>query len=407
MTADGHSPSPTAPNAPGAAPGARAETIEWIERLVRIDTTSRKSNLGLIETVRDHLAGAGFASTLTYDAPRGKANLFATVPDANGGTQGGVALSGHTDVVPVDGQKWSTDPFAPVIQDGKMYGRGTCDMKGFIGTAIALLPRMKGAKLKKPIHFALSYDEELGCIGAPVMLDDLKARGIHPDGCVVGEPTSMRVVVANKGIHCYKCKVHGHAAHSSLTPAGINAIEYAARLIVHIREIVDELRAKGPYDQAFDVPFTTGQTGLIKGGVAANVIPALCEFEFEFRNLPGVDGTALFNRVEAFAREKLVPQMKKERSEGDIVFEKVAISPALEAHEEAEMTKLVRALTRDTATKKVAYATEAGIFQNAGISAVLCGPGDIEQAHKPNEFVALDQIARCEDFLTKLIDSLT
>lgn len=402
MTADGNS----APTATAPVASARPETMAWIERLVRIDTTSRKSNLGLIETVRDHLHGAGIASTLTYDGARGKANLFATVPDAKGNTQGGIALSGHTDVVPVEGQKWDTDPFAPVTKDGKLYGRGTCDMKGFIGTAIALLPRMKGVALKQPIHFALSYDEELGCVGAPVMLDDLKARGVHPDGCVVGEPTSMRVVVANKGIHCYRCKVHGHAAHSSLTPTGVNAIEYAARLIVHIRTIADELRAKGPYDQAFDVPFTTGQTGLIKGGIAANVVPSLCEFEFEFRNLPGVDGKALFKRVEAFARETLVPEMRKVRAETDIVFEAVATSPALEAEEKAEMTKLVRALTRDTATKKVAYATEAGLFQNAGIAAVLCGPGDIEQAHKPNEFVALDQIARCEDFLIRLIDSL-
>ncbi len=402
MTADGYA-------APAAAPDVtvvRAETMAWIERLVRIDTTSRKSNLGLIETVRDHFKGAGLESILTYDAARGKANLFATVPDASGGTQGGTVLSGHTDVVPVDGQKWDTDPFAPVIKDGKLFGRGTCDMKGFIGTAIALLPRMQGATLKKPIHFALSYDEELGCVGAPVMLEDLKARGIHPDGCVVGEPTSMRVVVANKGIHCYRCKVHGHAAHSSLTPSGVNAIEYAARLIVHIREIADQLRAQGPYDQAFDVPFTTGQTGLITGGVAANVIPALCEFQFEFRNLPGVDAHALFHRVEDFARNTLVPEMRKTRAETDIVFETVAISPALEAAEEAAMTKVVRALTRDTGTKKVAYATEAGLFQNAGIAAVLCGPGDIDQAHKPNEFVALDQIVRCEDFLVRLIDSL-
>lgn len=390
-----------------AAAKPQAAALDWIERLVRIDTTSRNSNLGLIETVRDHLAGAGLAAHLTYDAKRQKANLFATIPAADGGTQGGVVLSGHTDVVPVDGQKWSTDPFVPTIKDARLYGRGTCDMKGFIGTSVALLPDMQAAKLKKPMHFALSYDEEVGCLGAPVLLADLAARGIHPEGCVVGEPTSMRVVVANKGINFYRCRVHGHAAHSSLTPKGVNAIEYAARLICHIREVADGLRAQGPYDNAYDVPFTTAQTGVIKGGVAFNTVPALCEFEFEFRNLPGVDSAAIFRRIEDYARATLVPEMRKTRAEADIVFERVAASPSFEADERAELAKLVRSLARDQDTRKVAYATEAGLFQDSGIAAVVCGPGDIDQAHKPDEFVALDQIARCEDFLTRLIASLS
>jgi len=380
--------------------------LDWVERLVKIDTTSRNSNLGLIETVRDHLSAAGLEPILSYDANQPKANLFATVPDAMGATQGGVVLSGHTDVVPVDGQKWDSDPFAPVVRDGKLYGRGACDMKGFIGTAIALLPRMQAAKLKKPLHFALSYDEELGCYGAPVLLADLARRGIRPESCVVGEPTGMRVVVANKGINCFRCDVRGHAAHSSLTPTGVNAIEYAARLIVRIREIAEEMRAKGPYDQAFDVPFTTAQTGLIKGGIAHNVVPSHCEFEFEFRNLPGVDGTEILRRIEDYAHQVLEPEMRRVRPETGIAIEKVAASPPLEAEEQAEVTRLVRGLLRDSDKVKVAYATEAGLFQNAGIAAVLCGPGHIEQAHKPNEFVALEQLARCEDFLARLVDSL-
>ncbi len=380
--------------------------LDWVERLVRIDTTSRKSNLGLIETVRDHLAAAGLEPILSYDAKEPKANLFATVPGAGGVTQGGVVLSGHTDVVPVDGQKWDSDPFAPLVKDGKLFGRGACDMKGFIGTAIALLPRMQGKGLEKPIHFALSYDEELGCYGAPVMLADLAKRGIRPEGCVVGEPTGMRVVVANKGINCFRCTVHGHAAHSSLTPTGVNAIEYAARLISRIREIADEMRAGGPYDQAFDVPFTTAQTGLIKGGVAHNVIPAHCEFEFEFRNLPGIDAAAILRRIEDYAHTVLEPEMRRVRAEAGIDIQRLAVSPPLEADEQAEVTRLVRGLLRDRGTTKVAYATEAGLFQDAGIPAVLCGPGHIEQAHKPNEFVALDQLARCEDFLSRLIESM-
>jgi acetylornithine deacetylase len=397
------SPDGNATPAANAAPSAAV--LGWVERLIRIDTTSRKSNLGLIEMVRDHLTAAGLTSRLSYDATRGKANLFATVPDAKGGIQGGVVLSGHTDCVPVDGQDWTTDPFDPTVRDGLLYGRGACDMKGFIGTALALLPLMQRRPLEKPIHFGLSYDEELGCFGAPVMLADLAAHDIHPENCLVGEPTSMGVVVANKGIHCFRCAVHGHAAHSSLTPSGVNAIEYAARLICHIREIVDGMRAAGPYDRAFDVPFTTGQVGLIKGGVAHNVIPALCEFQFEFRNLPGVDADAIFARIEQFARTVLVPEMKRARSEADIVFERVASAPALEAEEKAALTRLVRRLARDENVRKVAYATEAGLFQNAGIPSIICGPGDIEQAHKPDEFVALEQLANCEDFLTRLIAS--
>lgn len=398
--------SPDGETRAGAATAPSAAALGWVERLVRIDTTSRKSNLGLIETVRDYLAGAGLVPRLSYDATGGKANLFATVPDATGGTQGGIVLSGHTDVVPVDGQDWSSDPFDPVVRSGRLYGRGACDMKGFIGTALALLPLMQRQPLKKPIHFALSYDEEPGCFGAPVMLADLAARDIRPESCVVGEPTSMNVVVANKGIHCFRCAVHGYAAHSSLTPKGVNAIEYAARLICHFREIVDAMRASGPFDTAFDIPFTTGQVGLIRGGVAHNVIPALCEFQFEFRNLPGVDADAIFARVEQFARTVLVPEMKRARPEADIVFERIASVRSLEADEKAALTKLVRGLARDDQVRKVAYATEAGLFQNAGIASVICGPGNIEQAHKPDEFVALDQLARCEDLLTRLIVSL-
>jgi acetylornithine deacetylase len=389
-----------------ASAGPSAGAIDWITRLVRIDTTSRNSNLGLIETVRDHLAAAGLAPVLSYDATGKKANLFATVPAASGATQGGVVLSGHTDVVPVDGQDWNSDPFAPALRDGRLYGRGTCDMKGFIGTAVATLPKMLAARLKRPLHFALSYDEEVGCLGAPVLLTDLAKRGIRPEGCVVGEPTGMRVVVANKGINFYRCRVHGHAAHSSLTPKGVNAIEYAARLICHIREVADALRTQGPFDHAFDVPFTTAQTGTIAGGVAFNTVPAHCEFEFEFRNLPGVDSAEIFRRIEDYARTQLIPEMRKIRAEAEIVFERVATSPAFDAGEGAELTRLVRALTGDRDQRKVAYATEAGIFQNAGIASVVCGPGDIDQAHKPDEFVALDQIARCETFLGQLIQSM-
>lgn len=386
--------------------GVAHDAVDWIKRLVSIDTTSRNSNLGLIEMVRDELRQAGIESHLSYDAGGAKANLYATVPAADGGTQGGIVLSGHTDVVPVDGQDWDSDPFQPQVREGRLYGRGTCDMKGYIGTALSLLPRMTGATLKKPIHFALSYDEEVGCVGAPLMLADLQARGVRPEGCIVGEPTSMRVIVAHKGINVWRCCVRGHAAHSSLTPKGLNAIEYAAQLICHIRELADHMRAVGPFDDAFDVPFSTAQVGTIQGGIAVNTIPGQCQFEFEHRNLPGADPDQFFARIQSYAHDTLLPRMRREHPDAAIELTSLASAPSLDASEQAAITQLVRALTADSAHRKVAYGTEAGQFQRAGIPAVICGPGDIQQAHKANEFVALEQVAQCHAFLSRVIDSL-
>lgn len=384
----------------------KGSALDWTQRLVTYDTTSRHSNLGLIEAVRDHFLAKGLRPHLSYNPQQDKANLFVTVPAADGSTDGGIVLSGHTDVVPVDGQNWTTDPFQPVVRDGKLFGRGTCDMKGFIGTSLSLLPTILQAKLREPVHYALSFDEEIGCMGAPYLLAELRERGVRPSGCIVGEPTSMRVIVAHKGINAYRCCVKGFAAHSSLTPRGVNAIEYAARLICFIRDIADEFKANGPYDQAFDVPYTTAQTGTIQGGIALNTIPALCEFIFEFRNLPGVDPEALFQRIQSHANDVLLPRMRAEHPDADLAISKIAAAPSLDAAEQDAITQLVRALTGDREVNKVAYGTEAGLFQRAGIPAVVCGPGDIQQAHKPDEFVTLEQLAECERFLGKVIDSL-
>lgn len=393
-------------NSGAASAAATPASLEWIKRLLRFDTTSRESNLGLIETVRDTLRQAGIEPILSYDAQGRKANLFATVPAANGVTQGGMVLSGHTDVVPVDGQDWDSDPFDPVVRDGRLYARGACDMKGFLGAALHALPRMLATPLAKPLHFALSYDEEVGCVGAPVMLADLAQRGIRPEGCIVGEPTSMRVIVAHKSINGYRCCVRGLAAHSSLTPRGVNAIEYAARLICFIRDVADEFRAKGPFDQAFDVPFTTAQTSTIHGGIAINTVPADCEFQFEYRALPGTDPRDILARIRAYIDDELLPRMHAENPAAAIELAELAAAPSLDASEAAAVTQLVRALTRDTDTRKVAYGTEGGQFQQAGIPAVICGPGNIEQAHRANEFVALEQLVQCEQFLERLIGSM-
>ncbi|WP_414442072.1 acetylornithine deacetylase [Burkholderia sp. 22PA0106] len=397
----------TPPASSASASATSPASLDWINRLVAMDTTSRVPNLGLIETVRDALAERGIRSELTYDKREGWANLFATIPAHDGATDGGVVLSGHTDVVPVDGQNWDSDPFAPQIRDGRLYGRGTCDMKGFIGAALALVPKMQSARLVKPIHFALSYDEEIGCAGAPLLLADLKERGLHPSGCIVGEPTSMRPIIAHKGINTYRCCVRGHAAHSSLTPKGLNAIEYAARLICHIRDIADEFRANGPFDELYDVPFTTAQTSLIEGGNAINTVPAECRFSFEFRNLPTLDPDAIFAKIDTYARDTLLPKMRREHPDAAIEISRIAAAPGLDADEQAAITQLVRALTADRSQRKVAYGTEAGLFANAGIPSIVCGPGNIEQAHKPNEYVELAQLDACDQFLRKFIHSMT
>ena len=316
-------------------------------------------------------------------------------------------LSGHTDVVPVDGQDWGSNPFKLTDKgDGRLYGRGSCDMKGFIASSLALAPDALAMPRKKPLHLALSYDEEVGCVGAPLMLAELRQRGIRADGCIVGEPTSMKPVVAHKGGYFFRCKVHGKAAHSSLTPQGCNAIEHAARLICHIRDLADSWRAQGPYDDAFDVPHSTITTNLITGGIAINTVPDLCAFSYDFRHLPGHDAGGIQAEVQRYVDEELLPRMQREYEGARVEIECGAAVPTLNASEQAAITALVRALTEDRGVRKVAYGTEAGQFAQAGIPAVLCGPGSIEQAHKPDEYVEVEHLAQCDRFLRRVAASL-
>jgi len=381
--------------------------LEWIRDLVSINTVSRNPNLALIEMARDRLRRLGIESTLTRDKRDGWANLLATIPSHDGRGRGGVVLSGHTDVVPADGQHWTSDPFRPELRDGRLYGRGTCDMKGFIGTVLALVPEMLSVKLQRPIHIALSFDEEVGCLGAPLLIADMRERRLDPDACIVGEPTSMRPVVGHKGINTFRCCVRGVAAHSSLTPKGVNAIEYAARLICHIRDVAERFRRAGPFDDAYDVPFSTAQTSTINGGNAINTVPAECDFEFEFRNLALVDPNSIFREIEGYARTALIPEMQARNPAASIEFVPIASSPGLEAAEEAAITQLARALTGGHDKRKVAYGTEAGLFSRAGIPSIVCGPGDIQQAHRADEYVSLEQLGACETFLRKLIASMS
>lgn len=378
-------------------------TINRLSRLIAFDTTSRHSNLALIHDCADYLESLGLKPWLSHNADQSKANLFATIAAADGSTEGGLILSGHTDVVPTDGQAWQSDPYRADIREGRLYGRGSADMKGFIAAVLAAAPAMVQAGLKRPLHIALSYDEEIGCLGAPVMIAELQKRGLTPEHCIVGEPTSMRMVVAHKGIHTFRCAVHGKAAHSSLTPQGVNAIEYAAKLIVFINELAGRLKARHDTDPDYDVPFSTLSVNTIAGGIAGNIVPQLCEFEFDYRNLPHMSPADITAPIEAHIREVLQPQMQAVDAACRIDMRHGENVPAMPEAEAALLHDLITQLVQDSSRLKVAYATEGGQFQQAGIATVICGPGNIEQAHKADEFVELSQLARCDAFLHKLI----
>jgi len=379
---------------------------EWLANLVAFDSTSRNSNLDLIAEIQGFVESLGLATRRTLDPSGKKANLFATLPASDGGTQGGIVLSGHTDVVPVDGQAWDTDPFQATTRGDKIYGRGTSDMKGFIAVTLALLPEFKKLPLAKPLHFAYSYDEEVGCHGAAVMIADLVKQGIRPEGCIVGEPTLLRPVVAHKGIHLYRCRTQGKATHSSLTPQGCNAIEYAARLICRLRERAEEIKQQGPFDQDYDVPFTTLSTNTIQGGNAYNTIPSFCEFFFEFRNLPTIQPEEVLKPIRRYINEELLPLMRKEYPQAAIELDGLAGVPGFQGEEQASVTQLLRQLRQDQGKHKVSYATEAGLFQQADIPTILCGPGSIEQAHRANEYIEIEQLSRCEGLLRDLVKAM-
>lgn len=372
-----------------------------IRTLVGFDTTSRESNLALIEWVRDYLAGHGVASELFFDEERRKANLFATIGPED---RGGIALSGHTDVVPVDGQDWSTDPFALAEKNGRLYGRGTADMKSFIAVALALVPEFLGRELATPIHLALSYDEEVGCLGVRRMIAALEGRPDKPLLCIVGEPTEMKPVIGHKGKRSLRCHVHGYECHSALAHEGVNAVEAAAEIVAYLKSMARRFRDEGPYDPDFVPPYTTVHTGRISGGTALNIVPKDCRFDFEFRFLPGADPEALVDEIVRFASTRVEPEMKSVRPETGIRFEELTSFPGLAIGAEEEITQLVLALTGANATGKVSFGTEAGLYQQSGIPTVVCGPGSIEQAHKPDEFISLEQVRACEGFLRRLLN---
>ncbi|WP_432560255.1 acetylornithine deacetylase [Granulicoccus sp. GXG6511] len=382
-------------------------SLDWVVRLCSIDSTSRLSNLPVIHLIADEARRLGLDPKICPrpDNPE-KANLLITVPAADGSTSGGVVLSGHTDVVPVDGQKWDSDPFAPEVRDGRLYGRGTCDMKGFIGVAVALLPDMLAAELSEPIHLALSYDEEIGCIGGDQIVKDIANLGLNPRAAIIGEPSSMRVITGHKSVNLARVTFHGKAAHSSLTSAGVNAVEYAAKFISYVRIRAEEWKAEGPFDESYELPYSTTGSNMVSGGIASNTVPELCVVHSEFRTIGAVNAHVTMAEYEAYARD-LEAQMQAEDESASVDFEVLAAVPGLDTPRDAEAISLGRELGGLPSDDKVTYGTEAGQFAGAGMEAIVCGPGDIAQAHAANEWIDLDQLVACEQFISKLILRLT
>jgi acetylornithine deacetylase len=376
--------------------------LEVVKDLIGFDTTSRDSNLALIDYAQALLEKAGARCRRTFDATGQKANLFASFgPEGDGG----YVLSGHTDVVPVDGQDWSSDPFKAEVRGTRLYGRGACDMKGFVGIALALAPEIGKARLTRPLHFALSYDEEVGCAGVTGLLDDLKAQKIKPALAIIGEPTLMKIVGAHKGGAKLVTRCCGREAHSSGPEKGANAVMMAGEFVTLIDSVWDELRADS--DPRFDPPHSTVQATVIHGGTAVNILAKEAEVTWEYRCLPDRDPARIVERLKQRAEAEVLPKYRRRAAEAALLTELHAQYPGLAMDEDSPAIQLARELTGANQVEAVAYGTEAGHFQNYGIPAVICGPGSIEQAHRPDEYCELSELEACEAFLRKVIGKAT
>jgi acetylornithine deacetylase len=372
---------------------------DLLARLVGFPTVSRESNLDLIAFVQDYLRGFGVASELFYSEDGRKANLYATLGPAD---RGGILLSGHTDVVPVEGQPWTMPPFTLTEQDGRLYGRGTADMKGYLACVLAAVPRFLAADLRLPVHLAFSYDEEVGCLGVHSLLAALHQRQPKPIACIIGEPTELQPVLGHKGKLAMRCNVKGAACHSAYAPQGVNAIEYAARLVTELGAIGERLAAPALCDPRFDPPWSTVQTGLIRGGQALNIVPAECQFDFEVRAVPGLDPQSVADELAQFARESLLPRMRLVHGASDIAFTRLSAYPGLATAPQSEVASLIALLCGRTDFGTVAFGSEGGLFDQVGIPTVICGPGSMEQGHKPDEFISLAQLQACDALMERL-----
>lgn len=380
-----------------------APQIDWLARLVAHDTTSSKSNLNLIDDVEPALKDFGAQTHRVWNADRTKANLYAIIGPK---VEGGVILSGHTDVVPVEGQNWSTDPWTLTQKDGRLYGRGTCDMKSFSAIALSLLPEMAKADLKRPIIFALSYDEEIGLLGAPHMISEIKGKLPAPSAVIVGEPTMMKVIDGHKGIASFRTTVTGFTTHSSQTDRGVSAVEGAARLIAKLADMREGKARTADPASPFTPPYSTMTVNVVHGGTQVNIMAGECVFTWDCRVIPGDSAAAILAEFEVYARE-VETQMRKKAPACRIITEKATDAPPLAPADDNPAADLAKAITGLNSTDVVSYCAEAGQFQEAGFSTVICGPGSIDQAHQPDEYVSIDQLAEGTAFIRKLIKRLS
>jgi acetylornithine deacetylase len=381
-------------------PDVAQDKLDLLTRLIGYDSVSARPNLALIEFIADYLSGYGIDAKVYKDESGGKANLLATIgPQASGG----LMLAGHSDVVPVEGQDWSSDPFTATHRDDRIYGRGACDMKGFIAVVLALVPELAGTPLTRPVHLAFTYDEEIGCFGGAALAEVIARMEDPPTFCIVGEPTGMKVVGGHKGKLSIDGHVRGAECHSAYNDRGVNAVEIAAEIVARFRALQKRLIADGKKDERFDPPFTTIHTGVMSGGVARNIVPRDCRFEVEIRNLPGDDPMDLLRAVEADTVESLLKEMHGVAADTSIRLDVQSCMPALAPAEPDETVRQALRLSGTNRPGVVSFATEAGLYQRAGVPAIVCGPGDIAQAHRPDEYVAVEQLDKCEAFLRGMI----
>ncbi|WP_317929513.1 acetylornithine deacetylase [Halioxenophilus sp. WMMB6] len=374
-------------------------TLEILNRLIGFDTTSAKSNLELLAYVRQYLADCGVESHLVFNDEQSKANLYATIGPVD---KPGIMLSGHTDTVPVAGQNWSKNPYQLSEDNGRYYGRGTTDMKAFLAVVLAAVPALCQRELHTPIHLAFSYDEEIGCIGVRRLIETMQGHPVKPAICIIGEPTLMQVVTSHKGKLAARVSVRGKECHSGMAPHGVNAVNYAARLVCWLENLAGEKARQGPFEEGGEIPYSTVHTGTISGGTALNIVPKLCSFDFEIRNVAADDPQQMLSEFSAYAAE-LSREMQQTYSDTGIDIAVLTEYPGLKTTDDLAAIEFVKSLTHGE-TGSINFGTEGGLFsRELNVATLVCGPGSMEQGHKPDEYIHVDQIERCERFMLNLI----